>query len=100
MNKTSITRSSVFTKKSLRKILNEKSPFGVKESYGAIRTQLMFSKNNEKCPVFAVTSMTAGDGKTLNCINIAVSFAQLNKRVLIIDADMRNPTIHKMFSLS
>lgn len=100
MNKSPITKSSVFSKKSLKKILNDKSPFGVKESYGAIRTQLMFSKNNEKCPIFAVTSMTAGDGKTLNCVNIAISFARLNKRVLIIDGDMRNPTIHKIFSLS
>lgn len=99
MNKSTISKSSVFDKKTLKKILNNKSPFAVKESYGAIRTQLMFSKKDEKCPVFAVTSMTAGDGKSLNCVNIAISFANLNKRVLIIDGDMRNPTIHKMFSL-
>ena len=100
MSKSSIIKSSVFSKKSLKKLLTEKSPFGVKESYGAIRTQLMFSKKNEKCPVFAITSTTAGDGKTLTCVNLAISFAQLNKKVLVIDGDMRNPTIHKMFSLS
>ena len=100
MNKSSVVKSTVFSKRSLKKLLNEKSPFGVKEAYSAIRTQLMFSKKNEKCPVFAVTSTTAGDGKTLTCTNLAISFAQLNKKVLIIDGDMRNPTIHKMFSLT
>lgn len=100
MSKSSVIKPSVFTKKSLKKLLSEKSPFGIKESYAAIRTQLMFSGKNEKCPVFAVTSTTAGDGKTLTCVNLAISFAQLNKRILVIDGDMRNPTIHKMFSLS
>jgi capsular exopolysaccharide synthesis family protein len=100
MKKYSSSRSSVFTKKTLKKLLSDSSPFGVKEAYGAIRTQLMFAKKNEKCPVFAVTSTTSGDGKSLTCANLAISFAQLNKRVLIIDGDMRNPTVHKMFSLS
>lgn len=95
-----VLKSSTFNRKDVKKMLNDKSPFGVKESYGSIRTQLMFSRKNEKCPVFAVTSMTPGDGKSLNCINIASSFAKLNKRVLVIDADMRNPTVHKFFSLS
>jgi len=99
-NAPSQIKSSVFRKSDVSKMLSDKSPFGVKESYGAIRTQLNFSRKNEKCPVFAVTSMTPGDGKTVNCINIAISFAKLNKRVLIIDSDMRNPTVHKFFSLS
>lgn len=94
-----VIKSSSFHKKDKVKILSDKSPFGVIESYGAIRTQLNFSRKSEKCPVFAVTSMTPGEGKTITCINMAVSFARLNKRVLIIDSDMRNPTIHKFFSL-
>ena len=43
--------------------------------------------------------MTPGEGKTISCINMAISFARLNKRVLVIDSDMRNPTVHKFFSL-
>ena len=94
-----VIKSSVFRKKDINKLLSEQSPFGVKESYGAIRTRLNFARKNEKCPVFAITGMNPGDGKTINCINIAISFAKLNKRVLIIDADMRNPTVHRFFSL-
>lgn len=60
----------------------------------------MFTQQGEKCPIFVVTSPTANNGKTINSINLAVSFAQMGKRTLLIDADMRNPTIHRMFSIS
>ena len=95
-----VIKSSVFSKRSINKMLSADSPFGVKESYASVRTQLLFSRKSEKCPVFVVTSMIPGEGKSLNCVNIAISFAQLNKRVLVIDADMRNPTVHRFFSLN
>lgn len=59
----------------------------------------MFTQQGEKCPVFVVTSPTANNGKTINSINLAISFAQMGKRTLLIDSDMRNPTIHRMFSI-
>ena len=83
-----------------KKILSAESPFSVKEAYNAIRTNLLFTQKGEKCPVFVVTSPTANNGKTINSINLAVSFAQMGKRTLLIDADMRNPTVHRMFSIS
>ncbi|OKZ48065.1 MAG: hypothetical protein BHV89_17975 [Clostridiales bacterium 41_21_two_genomes] len=81
-------------------MLCQNSPFAVKEAYNAIRTNLLFTQQGEKCPIFVVTSPTANNGKTINSINLAVSFAQMGKRTLLIDADMRNPTIHRMFSIS
>ena len=65
--------------------LNETSSFAVKEAYNAIRTKLMFSGKGEICPVFAVTSALAGDGKSTNAVSIAVSFALAGQRVLLID---------------
>ena len=59
----------------------------------------MFTQKGEKCPVFVISSPTANNGKTINSINLAVSFAQIGKRTLLIDADMRNPTVHRMFSV-
>ena len=50
--------------------LNEASSFAVKEAYNAIRTKLMFSGKGETCPVFAVTSALAGDGKSTNAVSI------------------------------
>ena len=46
-----------------------------------------------------VTSPDANNGKTINTINLAISFAQMGKRTLIIDSDMRNPTVHRMFNI-
>ena len=59
----------------------------------------MFTQQGDKCPVFVVSSPTANNGQTINSINLAVSFAQMGKRTLLIDSDMRNPTIHRMFSV-
>ena len=95
-----LAENNGFSKSDLKKILCQNSPFAVKEAYNAIRTNLLFTQQGEKCPIFVVTSPTANNGKTINSINLAVSFAQMGKRTLLIDADMRNPTIHRMFSIS
>ena len=82
-----------------KKLLKNTSAFSVKEAYNAIRTNLLFTQHGEKCPIFVVTSPTANNGKTINSANLAISFAQMGKKTLIIDADMRNPSLHKLFSL-
>lgn len=78
--------------------LNASSPFAIKEAYNSIRTKLMFTGKGEKCPMFAVTSSLAADGKTTNAVNLAISFAIADQKVLLIDADMRKPSIHRHFS--
>lgn len=69
--------------------------FAVVESYKMIRTNLLFllSHSNEKA--ITVSSSVAGEGKSTTAINIAVAFSQLGCRVLLIDADMRKPSVHK-----
>lgn len=94
-----LAENNGFNKADQKKILCTDSSFAVKEAYNAIRTNLLFTQQGEKCPVFVVTSPTANNGKTINSINLAVSFAQMGKRTLLIDSDMRNPTIHRMFSI-
>lgn len=89
-----------FNRSDSKKMLKATSSFAVKEAYNAIRTNLLFTQQGEKCPVFVVTSPTANNGKTINSINLAISFAQMGKRTLLIDSDMRNPTVHRMFSIS
>ena len=74
------------------------SPFAIKEAYNSIRTKLMFTGKGEKCPIFAVTSSLASDGKTTNAVNLAISFAIADQKVLLIDADMRKPSIHRHFN--
>lgn len=82
------------------KLLTASSTFAVKEAYNSIRTNLLFTQQGEKCPIFVVTSPTANNGKTINSANLAINFAQMGKKTLAIDADMRNPSLHKLFSLS
>ncbi len=94
-----LAENNGFNKADPAKILGNDTSFQVKEAYNSIRTNLLFLQQGEKCPIFVVTSPTANNGKTINTINLAISFAQMGKKTLIIDSDMRNPTMHKMFSI-
>lgn len=98
-NKDDVVRKPGFSRNDPKKMLGTDSPFVVKEAYNALRTNLIFTEKGEKCPVFVVTSPDANNGKTINTVNLAISFAQMGKRTLIIDSDMRNPTVHRMFSI-
>ncbi|MBQ3056640.1 MAG: polysaccharide biosynthesis tyrosine autokinase [Clostridia bacterium] len=82
------------------RLLAVETPFSIAESFKTLRTNLMYlAIKDNQCPVFAVTSGFAGAGKSLVVANIAVSFAQLGKKVLLIDGDMRCPVQHKVFDL-
>ena len=70
------------------------------ESYRAIRTSLFFKAQQTGAKVIQLTSPIPGDGKSTTSANVAVSIAQSGRRVLLIDADLRKPTQHKIFGLS
>ena len=91
-------QSILFKKNDIRKLLKAQSPFAIKEAYNAIRTNIMFTNMGQKCPVYVITSSLPNEGKTINCINLAIAFTQMGKKTLIIDADMRNPTVHRYFN--
>ena len=79
-------------------------PFSLQaESFRAIRSQLMmrtFVEVDGPRPALAVVSPDTGDGKTYFAANLAVALAQLGGRTLLVDADMRGPRQHEVFSLS
>lgn len=70
------------------------------EAYRALRTNIQFSNFDQEMQVITVTSATPGEGKSTTMANLAATYAQAGKRTIIIDADMRKPTIHKRFDLA
>jgi chain length determinant protein tyrosine kinase EpsG len=79
-------------------------PFSLQaESFRAIRSQMMmrvFVESEGPRPALAVVSPESGDGKTYFAANLAVALAQLGGRTLLVDADMRGPRQHEVFSLN
>ena len=67
------------------------------EAYRALRTAILLSSADEPIRVLLVTSPLGSDGKTSISYNLAVSFAQHGKSVLLIDCDMRKPSMHTLF---
>ena len=75
-------------------------PFSAQESYKLLRTKLQFSFTEEDgCRVIGISSALSGEGKSLTAINLAYSLSELGKRVILIDADMRRPTIGKKLNI-
>lgn len=70
------------------------------EAYRVIRTSIQFAQAGKELKTLAVTSCTPNDGKSMTVANLAVVLTQAGKSVLLIDCDMRNPTVHKNFNLS
>lgn len=77
--------------------LNPRSP--ISEQYRTIRTNLQFSSVDEPLHSILITSAGAAAGKSITAANLAVVYAQQEKRTLLIDADLRKPTVHYTFRL-
>ena len=67
---------------------------------GCLRTNLLFSRKDDKLNSIVVVSAGAGEGKSTTALNLATVFAQAGQRVLLVDSDLRRPTLHKMLRVS
>ena len=79
--------------------ISDKSKFAIVESYKAARTNIMFALSADDNKVFAVTSYSKGEGKSTVSSNLAISFSKMEKKVLLIDSDLRRPNVHNIFKV-
>lgn len=70
------------------------------ESYRSLRTNIQYSSIDKQVKTLVVTSSNAGEGKSTVAGNLAYTFFQGGKRVLIIDCDLRKPSLHRKFNVS
>ena len=99
------TRSSGYYSHSKKKAAGEQAKqqdiigdgmnFASSEAYKLLRTKLQFSfaDDEERCRVICLSSALSGEGKSLTAINLAFTLSQLSKKVILIDCDMRRPTV-------
>ncbi len=72
----------------------------VSENIKSLRTNLQFTAVDKKIKTILVTSTNAGEGKSFISSNLAISFAQADKKVLLVDCDLRKGRLHKLFGLT
>jgi len=70
------------------------------EAYRVLRTNILFSRKDDKLNSMAVVSAGAGEGKSTTVFNLASIFAQGGQRVIVVDSDLRRPTLHKMLHVT
>ena len=84
-----------------RYILSPNSDFFVREAYKTLRTNTMFAlAEREGCKIVLVTSSLQGEGKSITALNLAISFAEAENRVLLIDCDLRRPKLARLLRIS
>jgi len=81
-------------------IMNEGAESPHAEAYRVLRTNILFSRKDDKLNTVVVVSAGAGEGKSTTAFNLATIFAQNGSRVLVVDSDLRRPTLHKMINVT
>lgn len=82
-------------------ILTSKSGFFLREAYKSLRTNVNFSlADTDGCKVVLVTSAMQSEGKSLTALNLAISLAQTDQKVLIVDCDLRRPKLNRLLNMN
>lgn len=82
------------------RLLSESTPFAITEAYNTARTNIMFSASTSKKKIVAVTSSNPSEGKSTTCANIAITFANADFKVLLVECDLRKPVMAKSFGVT
>jgi len=80
-------------------LFTDEMPWSVQEAYKALRTNVMFSLPGSGCKIIGLTSAVMHEGKSVNAINLAMSLAKIDKKVILVECDLRLPTIRARLGL-
>ena len=80
-----------------RLITHEDPKSPVSEAYRSLRTSLMYTRKDEQCNMILASSPGPGEGKTTTIANLAITYANLSKKTLLVDSDLRKPVLHNVF---
>ena len=86
--------------KSIEKITQTNPMSSISESYRSIRTSLLLSSPESPPQVILITSSQPSEGKTITAVNLAITLTHLDKRVLLLEGDMRKPKLARIFSIN
>lgn len=83
------------------KLLSSKSDFFIREAYKTLRTNVLFAlTGEEKSKAIVVTSSMQGEGKSTTTLNLAISYAMTDRKVLVIDCDLRRPKLAQLLKMN
>ncbi len=94
-----ISENEVIDRIRKKLIINMEPHAPIAEAYRSIRTQIKYRSKDAEKLVFVFTSSIPGEGKSTTISNLGITIANLGKKVMLIDADMRKPVIHKIFNV-
>ena len=80
-------------------LLTASSPFAIQEAYKTLRTNIIFSTPSTGCRTILVTSSMQGEAKSTTATNLGIAFGMNGDKTLLIDCDLRLPTVAKKMSL-
>ena len=104
-------KSSIFKKNPLspfsassgavrRRLITKEDPKSpVSEAYRSLRTSMLYSTTKKNIKSILVSSAGPGEGKTTTVANLAITYANLGKKTLLVDTDLRRPVVHKVFDI-
>lgn len=84
------------THRNLSTLLSDSAPFSYKEAYKSLRTNLSFASINKQCKTILITSSIPNEGKSTVAVNLAISLAESDAKVLLVDCDLRKSTLRRL----